>query len=215
MGIAKDGNISLRQIREDVGLSASGSAREVAVLHKVLKTGGNVAMSEYRGSIYGMQLTQDKSTLDFAYPWNPKLYNHQVIRFGSNQGSASVNGNKILLTSYQMDFDQGPEMRTEGTVLESGSYRFTAKCYTAGVNNRHETHVCLASNADGYLSGAETIHINSILTGQAREVTFDRIFNLTTDQPYITLIGRAICKTGAYTMNGATSKFYDYKLVKV
>ena len=220
MGIAKEGNISLQQIRRDVGLSANGSAREKAVLNKVLKTGGTVAMSEYRGNIYGMQLTQDKSTLVSGTAWNPKLYNHQVIRFQSNQGAASVSGTKVLLTSYQVDWDQGPEMRAEGTVLESGSYRFTAKIEVAPERyQRAECHVSVVANTTNFLSGTQKVHLNEIntnhLSASPKELTFTRTFTLSTSQPYITLIGRAISKAGSSTNQAYTHKFYDYKLVKL
>jgi hypothetical protein len=220
MGIAKEGNISLRQIRQDVGLPASGSARETAVLNKAGARDGNVAMSEYRGNIYGMQLTQDKSTLVSGTAWNPKLYNHQVIRFQSTSGDASVKNKKVSLTSYQKSYDQGPEMRGEGKVLESGSYRFTATIEVAPERYKlAECHVSVVSNATNFLSGAETVHLNSIntehLSATPTTVTFTRTFTLSTSQPYITLIGRAISKAGSSTNQAYTHKFYDYKLVKL
>ena len=220
---------SLRAIREDLDLPAAGSARERAVMNKVNKTGGNIALSEYAGNVAGLQHQMDRNpSYGNGAPWKKRrdeCSGHYAIQ---RWGSAYMSGGVAYCESVELGLgggDSGHEWRQCGTVLESGSYELTGTSFGEWDPYYRiiEHHTQIVSNTDGFLEGAQTIHFNSIIKGYSQNgdtynwnLSTTGPITLSTSSPYVTIIGRNIAKSGGGgDMRSHTHNWRNMRLTKV
>lgn len=208
---------SLKAIRSDLGLSGSGSARERAVMNKINKTGGNIALSEYAGNVLGLQHEMDRQpSYTNDNDWQKARDVCSGHFFLVRNGNVYSSGGVAYCQCTERDLwsgDSGYEYRQLGKVLESGSYELTGTSYMEGTGSYNiiQHHNVIVANSTGWLEGDQTIPLNYI--EQARRtggetVNWNRTrtgpITLSTSHPYVTLIGRNIAKAGG---NGQQSRW--------
>ena len=223
MGI-KAASASLRAVRQDLDLSATGGMLERAVRSKANQRTGSVSLAKFKGNICGQQnqinsnLLNDKPCTSVRYetassyyiqksgivtPINDSHYWISVI-----EGGGDINKD-----------DRGTETRLLGKVLESGTYRAT--CRAIGRFDTAYNVIGLdfdvISNATGYLQGAQEIsmHIRERSVEASKTFNWSKTFTLSTSKPYITVICRNIAFSGGAAGRTYYSDFYDTLLEKV
>jgi hypothetical protein len=216
MGVSST-EASLREVRQDLDLGASGSILERAVLNKVNKQSGPVSLAEYKGNILGTQLLLHKNW--GGKPWK-KIRNESSGHLYITRVNSDVylSGNRICISVYEEMGDNGMEARLIGKVTESGRYRLTGKTYGrfSGSHDFTEMHVNLISNVSDYLSGVNDVvyrweQNRAFAKG---EKTHSVEVNLNTSRPYITLCLRQINKYGGQ-LETYVHDFWDWKLEKI
>ena len=220
---------SLKAIRADLGLSESGSARDRAVMNKVNKSGGSIALSEYAGNVLGLQHEMDRQP---SYSNNAAWQKTKDICSGhyavQRWGSAYMSGGVAYCKSVELGLgggDSGHEWRQCGTVLESGSYELTGSSFAEWDPYYRiiEHHLLICCNSDGFLEGDQTLPLNIIYKGYSQDgdtyswdLSTTGPITLSTSHPYVTLIGRNIAKSGgAGDMREHTHNWRNMRLTKV
>ena len=226
MGVSRSQQ-SLNAIRADLGLPEAGSARERAVMNKVNKTGGNIALSEYSGNILGLQHVMDRGPSLQNGDWQKTKdicsAHYAVQRWGSGYMSGGV----AYLTSVELGGgggDSGHEWRQLGMVLEDGNYELTGTSFAEWDSSYRiiEHHTQIVCNENGFLVGRNTIAFDSIrkdVSSNGNTYTWNLAatgpITLSTSKPYVTLIGRNIAKSGGVFGTEHTHNWRNMRLTKI
>ena len=208
--------VSLRALRQDLDLSATGPMIDRAILNRDgQRNTGNVRLSDYKGSITGVQL--------FITPTanaTPSLRHNGYWGFYPSSGGTPTISGTTIRTYSTMTGAGGPdassEYRVSGKVDETGTYRLTGRLNFSRSTyyNNQSWQVAVVGSASGYLSGVTT---NEVIFGGSSvgPVSIDRTVSLTTSRPFITLIVYSITNSGGNFSEGQfTTTWNDLKLVK-
>ena len=209
------GQVSLKQVRQDLDLSAAGSIRDRAVLNRVNKRSGPISLSDHKGVAMGAQLT-------IVGNWNdpPNLrYNGYKTFYPSVSGEPSISGNTIITVAGNTGAGNGDSSCgyvCPFFVSESGSYtllcdiEFNADLYYSLT----QWQVSVITSPDGYLAGSTNLDLNK---GTNRDIKGPLSYsvNLTTSRPYGVVVLYAIAKGGGNSsMPPSYARYTNTRLVK-
>lgn len=222
MGI-KAASASLRAVRQDLDLSATGGMLERAVRSKANQRTGSVSLAKFKGNICGQQ-NQINSNLLNGKPWTPVRYETASAYYIGKSGIATPIDDShywisVIEGGSTINDDRGTETRLLGKVLESGTYRAT--CRAIGRFDTQYNVIGLdfdvISNATGYLQGAQEVncHFRERKTAASQTFNWSKTFSLSTSKPYITVVCRNIAFTGGVSGRTFYSDFFDTLLEKV
>ena len=132
MAIEKSGNVSLTQIRGNVGLSGAGSMSERAVQNQINYTSG-APMTAFRGAINGTQRSFNSIRSNIVQTKT----NWDLYADAFNFSSVSVNSSGTINTNCYVDpfgfSEGGAEFRLAG-IVSPGTRRLVASAsYSGGV----------------------------------------------------------------------------------
>lgn len=223
MGV-KSTEASLRAVRADLDLSATGGMLERAVRSKANQRTGSVSLAKFKGNICGQQNQINNSLLNDK-PWTPVRYETASAYYIQKSGIATpINDSHYWISVIEggggIDLDdRGTEVRLLGKVLESGTYRIT--CRAIGrfdtAYNVIGLDLDVISNATGYLQGAQEInmHIREREVAESKTFNWNKTLTLSTSKPYVTVICRNIAFSGGVAGRTYYTDFYDTLLEKV
>jgi hypothetical protein len=215
---------SVIKVRTDLGLPA-GNTTDAKFRERCNKLTGTVSLEDYRGSVVGQHLTLDLGTWDNPTAWKKKKDESAAFFYISSQGGqAYIGGSRldrwICRVQPTIAADRGSEIRGIGTISENGTFKLTGKAYgrfSASYPTAVRLDVQVIANSTGYLSGAQTVALNSSSngTGGDRQITFNETVSLSTSQPYITLIARATGISGWSSSTTFSHEFWELQLKRV
>ena len=216
---------SLVQARQDCDLPASGSLTERALRNRISKNSGNMNLASLANSVVGQQLwiPDGWNSTSFSRNKTNKGWGASVLM---SNAAVDVQGNEISLRGRNSSAgDQYLEARLPGRIAESGQYRltgsFTVSSRAAQGYGSDQIYgqVAVVGNQSGYLSGAQTIHLNKKYgTNNAGGYTYsvNEVVSLSYLRTYVTVIFYYIVK--GVVPNGKADqdfRFSNVKLVKI
>lgn len=223
MGLPKTGPISVSQIRTDSGKATAGSLSEFPVRCKTNSYAGPVSMSKFRGNIAGQQLDINSAYRRIGSAWDCKKDEVSWHSYLEDRGALGRVNDTHYWVSTQGGYygDSGTEGRFLGTCTESGQYRLTGR-----INGRFPTGyygltvalmLVVVSNSVYYLQGRQTLTVNYETNGggsASKGYDVSQLCNLSTSEPYITVITRAVTYDGG-EFREHYQDFINVKLEKV
>lgn len=215
MGVSST-EASLRAVREDLDLSATGSALENVVLNRVNKRYGPVNLSEHKGVAMGAQLRIEGG-------WNDtpdRRYNGYKGYYPTISGNPSISGDTITLVASMAGAgspDASCEYRCPFKVTEDGTYKLTSYLeFNDDIYFRStKWQVAIVTSATGYLSGITSLELNKSGNSAFNGAASWNV-NLTTSRPYGVVVLYALRVLGGDASKPAShAKWTNTRLAKI
>ena len=222
MGLALTGNVSLTQVRQDLGLTGAGSMREKSVVDKANATAngtGNNSLLSYRGNVAGLQLTfitgnVPSSTL--VHTSGQQLYGGGgTASYNSALNSIETSGTTRTAGGY----DTGSRACMVGICSQTGAYKLTGNVAVAkSVWNTPQANywILVTGYSVGFGSGGSSSHLSKLNNQEnTGNYTFDYDLNLDISYPYVVVFLVCDAKGGSTTNVTVTYNWTNVLLRKV